>query len=52
MIRWQRFVMNGTIWLAAELVLGFMGLDQLADYGEFLQVRDETLPKPSIMIVL
>jgi len=52
MNRWQRFLMNGTIWLTAEVVLGAMGLDSLADYGEFLQVRDELLPRPSIVIVM
>ncbi len=52
MNRWQRFLMNGTVWLTAEIVLGLIGLDHLADYGEFLQVREELLPRPSITIVL
>lgn len=51
MNRWQRFLVNGTVWLTTEVVLGMMGLDHLADYGEFLQVRDELLPRPSIGIV-
>ncbi|MEO1207931.1 MAG: hypothetical protein AAFX78_00160 [Cyanobacteria bacterium J06638_20] len=27
-------------WLAAELILGFLGFDDLADYGEYLQDRN------------
>lgn len=34
--RWRNFLLKGTIWLSSELVLGFMGMDNIADYGEFL----------------
>lgn len=28
--------MKGMVWLTAELLLGWTGLDNLADYGEFV----------------
>lgn len=38
-IKWRTLVFNLMIWLLAELLLGFLGLDNLADYSEFLQNR-------------
>ena len=52
MKRWQRFCIHGSIWLITEAVLGFMGLDDLADYSEFLQVRETVVAKPPIVILL
>lgn len=52
MNRWQRFYLQGSIWLITEIVLGIMGLDNLADYSEFLQVRETSSAKPPIVIVL
>lgn len=52
MKRWQRFYLHGSVWLITEVVLGCMGLDQLADYSEFLQVRGTSSIKPSIEILL
>jgi hypothetical protein len=34
--RWRRFLVKTTVWLSSELVLGMIGMDTLADYGEFL----------------
>ncbi len=33
---WQKVVCKTGIWLAAEIWLNLMGLDNIADYGEFL----------------
>lgn len=52
MKRWQRFYLHGSVWLITEVVLGLMGLDDLADYSEFLQVRSTTTAKPPIVIVV
>ena len=52
MKRWQRFCIHGSIWLITEVVLGVMGLDDLADYSEFLQVRGTASAKPPIVILL
>lgn len=35
-VRWRKFFVKGTFWLSTELMLGLMGMDTLADYGEFL----------------
>ena len=52
MKRWQRFCLHGSIWLITEVVLSIMGLDSLADYSEFLNVRGMTTAKPPIVIIL
>ena len=52
MKRWQRFYIHGSIWLITEVVLSLMGLDDLADYSEFLQVRETYAAKAPIVIVL
>lgn len=52
MKRWQRFYLHGSVWLITEVVLGFMGLDQLADYSEFLHARGTSAAKPPIEILL
>ncbi len=35
-IRWKKLFTNTLIWLAAEIILNSMGIDTLADYGEFV----------------
>lgn len=35
-IRWKTFLIQGSIWLASEILLTLVGLDDLADYGEFV----------------
>lgn len=37
---WQKTVAKLVIWLAAEILLNFLGIDNLADYGEFVFERD------------
>ena len=34
--RYRQLFFELLIWLAAEILLGFLGLDDLADYGEYL----------------
>jgi hypothetical protein len=33
---WQKLSTKITIWLAAEVLLSLIGLDDLADYSEFI----------------
>ncbi len=33
---WQRALIKITIWLVAEIVLNVIGIDDLADYSEFV----------------
>lgn len=35
-VRWKRLFMNLICWLASELLLGSMGIDELVDYSEYL----------------
>jgi hypothetical protein len=35
-IKWKTLIFKTTIWLVTEICLGFLGLDNLADYDEFL----------------
>ena len=35
-IRWQKLLTNTLIWLATEIILNSLGVDTLADYGEFV----------------
>lgn len=35
-IKWKILLIKTLTWLAAEIVLNSMGLDTLADYGEFV----------------
>ncbi len=35
-IRWKILILKTTIWLVAEIGLNFLGLDNLADYSEFI----------------
>lgn len=35
-VKWKSLIAKLTIWLALELLLNLLGLDQIADYSEFL----------------
>ena len=35
-IPWQKLFIKTTVWLAAEILLNLIGLDNLADYSEFI----------------
>jgi len=34
-VRWKRLFLQSLLWLSAEVILTSIGLDDLADYGEF-----------------
>ncbi len=34
--KWTKLLARITVWLAAEICLSFLGLDDLADYSEFI----------------
>jgi len=42
-INWKKLILNLTFWLASEITLNAMGLDTLADYGEFLFDKHQTI---------
>ncbi|MFM7426261.1 MAG: hypothetical protein ACKO7W_14930 [Elainella sp.] len=35
-VHWGKLAVKLTVWIATELLLGWVGLDNLADYGEFV----------------
>lgn len=35
-VQWKTFLCKIILWLAAEILLNFVGLDDMADYSEFL----------------
>jgi hypothetical protein len=35
-VKWSKMVIKLTVWLTAEILLSLVGLDNLADYGEFI----------------
>lgn len=35
-VRWQKLLVKISFWLAAEILLNLLGIDDLADYSEFL----------------
>ena len=35
-VKWNKILAKMIVWFAAELLLNFLGLDNLADYGEFI----------------
>ena len=39
-VNWQKFWMRLIIFLTLEIVLNFLGLDDLADYSEFIFERN------------
>lgn len=34
-VRWKRLLIQSIVWLSAEVILTSIGLDDLADYGEY-----------------
>ena len=35
-IRWQKLLAKMSFWLATEIILNLVGIDDLADYSEFI----------------
>jgi len=42
--RWTKVIAKTIFWLAAEIALGCIGLDDLADYGEFVFEKNPIVP--------
>lgn len=47
-IKWQRFLWHISCWMIAEIVLTGLGIDDLADYGEFQSGKSYLLPYQAI----
>ena len=44
-VRWKTLLGSITMWLFVEISLELVGLDQLADYSEFLQDKYQLIVK-------
>ncbi|MDB9312497.1 hypothetical protein PN462_05220 [Spirulina sp. CS-785/01] len=42
--KWQKLLFHLSFWLFLEIFLGYIGLDNLADYSEFL------FPQPRLIL--
>ncbi|MEO0988466.1 MAG: hypothetical protein AAFY20_23440 [Cyanobacteria bacterium J06639_14] len=40
-IKLRQLVIELCLWLTAEMLLGFLGLDDLADYSEYLKENNQ-----------
>jgi hypothetical protein len=41
-IKWKTFITQVAVWILLEILLNLLGLDSLADYGEFLSHKFST----------
>jgi hypothetical protein len=39
-VRWKKLLVTTTLWLTTEIWFNFLGIDNLADYSEFIFQRD------------
>ncbi len=49
-MKWRKLAANLVLWFLAEIILSFLGLDELADYSEFLAERNSVAILTSSMI--
>lgn len=42
-MQWQKVFVKTTVWLTAEVLLSLLGIDDLADYSEFIFERHFTV---------
>lgn len=52
--QWKTIWVKATIWLVTEIVLNLLGLDNLADYSEFLFEKELAIAmhQPSMAVVV
>ncbi|WP_339366830.1 hypothetical protein [Gloeocapsa sp. PCC 7428] len=39
-INWKKILLKTTLWLGTEILLNLVGLDNLADYSEFISGQE------------
>jgi hypothetical protein len=39
-IKWKKLVFKVGVWIALEIVFSYLGVDTIADYGEYIFDRD------------
>ena len=53
-MQWKKIWVKTTIWLLTEIILNLLGLDNLADYSEFLFEKEVAIEKhpPQMAVVV
>jgi hypothetical protein len=53
-MQWKKIWVKTTIWLVTEIMLNLLGLDNLADYSEFLFEKEVAIEKhpPQMAVVV
>jgi|GEM_PF-792914 len=51
-MKWKRVFAKTLVWIAAEIALNLLGLDNLADYSEFLFEREVivVMTSPALLV--
>lgn len=47
---WKHLIVKTTFWIAAEVLLNVTGLDNLADYSEFMEQQFEAVSRQPLMV--
>lgn len=42
-VQWDKLIVKLAVWLAMEVILSVIGLDDLADYGEYIFRRSDVM---------
>jgi hypothetical protein len=51
-VQWKKMVVKITVWVAAEIILNLIGLDNLANYTEFVYEQDMVILTDLYQIVI
>ena len=44
-VQWKILLTSMAMWFLGEIILNLVGLDEVADYGEFLQDKSQLISK-------
>jgi hypothetical protein len=50
-VKWKKLLAKAAVWLTAEILLNILGIDNLADYGEFIFEKDLVSQSKLILII-
>ncbi|EAZ90945.1 hypothetical protein [Crocosphaera chwakensis] len=51
-VSWKKLFLQTSIWIASEILLNLIGLDNLADYSEFIFKQKETIFMTTVIAYL
>jgi hypothetical protein len=41
-VKWRKLLIRGSLWLTLEIILNCVGIDDIADYSEYVFERNQT----------